>query len=661
MKTPNEITIEKRARKKGFCIKASYKGAHCLIRAVSNALFFTETFQESIRNLIKIYFRSHLENGTLDLGLRPDFFELFAHTPFLPEFERINLEIVSRLYNVNISVYSNKVDLLYNVIDPNQSAREIHIIRLGDTDYAMLEQLERVPTLLLAQNIVLSVIESVAEKTAFQLNNYNKGRLINFDYFLWRLSSGCPKLKNDAVQLDFRQNIFINSSADLAVSNSVSEKGSFSRNSKEKSVGSDIVSIMKAHQKQNMVLQPLNSFEIKCEQFLNSSGHTNSHKEGNVEASEDSLKLNAGLENRKFVLKSDDNDSDDSQLNKFSSKIYGNNNNLSKSVSILRLNNIFQPADMKGNPGIAGKGLMDRLSEKKDSENRSVSNQRDLEFENVWNYPETDFIESDWHTSRDVFAPKKFTNIFSEQIDDPFQIPLEPVETRVFYSSVKPKDRPLSQYESEARPSAKQPGLKRNLNPGRAHPTPEAKDMPSQTTQKKASRIIKSRIQKHDTDLWNPYIQNCYMQHIHVKHGFGEISYTQPYPTTEPKSQPAKLLQYQQPEQPTPLKKEPKDKKSKQRYREKQSSTIYTGILKFFDDKNGFGFVTSIDKFCDSFDVFIYQNEFKRAKIDMEIIRLAKKRAVITLKFQTATYKGKNSTSKKAINVQLIDVKLPTN
>ena len=52
----------------------------------------------------------------------------------------------------------------------------------------------------------------------------------------------------------------------------------------------------------------------------------------------------------------------------------------------------------------------------------------------------------------------------------------------------------------------------------------------------------------------------------------------------------------------------------KTKYKEIQSESLFTGILKFFDEKNGFGFVTVNDQ-VQPYDVFLYRNEFKRAKV----------------------------------------------
>jgi hypothetical protein len=170
---------------------------------------------------------------------------------------------------------------------------------------------------------------------------------------------------------------------------------------------------------------------------------------------------------------------------------------------------------------------------------------------------------------------------------------------------------------------------------------------------------IRANHHHHENEKRNPYIQNFYNQSSQPKQQFTDATYLPVHPKDQPiRRQEAPMYH---PERLASSGKSNQGKQHKLRYREKTHNTVYTGILKFFDEKNGFGFVTSIDKFCDSFDVFVYQNEFRRAKIDMEIIRLAKKKAVITLQFQTALYTGKNTTGKKAVNIQLIDVKLPPN
>jgi cold shock CspA family protein len=96
----------------------------------------------------------------------------------------------------------------------------------------------------------------------------------------------------------------------------------------------------------------------------------------------------------------------------------------------------------------------------------------------------------------------------------------------------------------------------------------------------------------------------------------------------------------------------------KPKYQETQSEKEYTGTLKFFDEKNGFGFMTVRDQET-AYDVFVYRKEFKKAKVSIEVIRQIKTGAVLTFGFHIATYTGKSSECKKAVSLQLLETALP--
>jgi hypothetical protein len=312
MKGNGESDIRQVAKSKDFWIKLVSEGTNCLMRAISNALYFTETCHESIQKATLDYFAANVRKGAFELTLNNDSICLYPLSPFLPEFERINLQIVSRIYRVRICVYSREVELLYTVGGSGDSEGEIHIIRLGDAHYASLERLQRIPAFIFAQNFVLSIVENTIEKSGFQLQRYNKEHLVNFDYLNWRLNSGLREFNGNALPVAYRQNLFANNSADLDASNSLSDKGSGVNNSKD-SVGSVIVSIMKARQKQTAHWKPSNSFEKKCEQFLNSSDYTNSLKEGYIDSSSNNSGEMAEQTKRRFKPESNKVDSDDGQ------------------------------------------------------------------------------------------------------------------------------------------------------------------------------------------------------------------------------------------------------------------------------------------------------------------------------------------------------------
>lgn len=98
----------------------------------------------------------------------------------------------------------------------------------------------------------------------------------------------------------------------------------------------------------------------------------------------------------------------------------------------------------------------------------------------------------------------------------------------------------------------------------------------------------------------------------------------------------------------TPQKQQSKKKK-------KGESKVYRGFLKFFDEKNSFGFLSAnVNGKVE--DVFVYRSEFDQAGIEMTTVRLAKHGTVLTFEFNLAFYFGKYQRSKKALNLRLVEV-----
>jgi cold shock CspA family protein len=81
-----------------------------------------------------------------------------------------------------------------------------------------------------------------------------------------------------------------------------------------------------------------------------------------------------------------------------------------------------------------------------------------------------------------------------------------------------------------------------------------------------------------------------------------------------------------------------------------------TGVLKFFDEKNGYGFMTAKDD-SGHFDIFVYRKDLLKAKIKMDKIRQVKKGAVLTFSFQICHYVGRHNASRKAKNIKMFSEK----
>ena len=77
---------------------------------------------------------------------------------------------------------------------------------------------------------------------------------------------------------------------------------------------------------------------------------------------------------------------------------------------------------------------------------------------------------------------------------------------------------------------------------------------------------------------------------------------------------------------------------------------IKTGYLKFFDEKNHFGFMTlTTEPFG---EVFVFGNEFDKANIDPGVLSVASNNPGIVFRFRVMYYMGKHGESKKAVNIR---------
>ena len=79
----------------------------------------------------------------------------------------------------------------------------------------------------------------------------------------------------------------------------------------------------------------------------------------------------------------------------------------------------------------------------------------------------------------------------------------------------------------------------------------------------------------------------------------------------------------------------------------------YEGKLKFFDQKNNFGFITTVVEGQQE-DIFVYGSEFENSGISLQIVKQAKKGVSMNLRFNIVYYFGKYKNSKKAVNLEFI-------
>jgi len=81
---------------------------------------------------------------------------------------------------------------------------------------------------------------------------------------------------------------------------------------------------------------------------------------------------------------------------------------------------------------------------------------------------------------------------------------------------------------------------------------------------------------------------------------------------------------------------------------------VKTGSFKFFNEKQGYGFITVCDNGQQS-DIFIYRSDLKKSKIPMRLIRKIRKDHSILVSFQVCYYTNNGKVDTKAVNLILVE------
>lgn len=90
-------------------------------------------------------------------------------------------------------------------------------------------------------------------------------------------------------------------------------------------------------------------------------------------------------------------------------------------------------------------------------------------------------------------------------------------------------------------------------------------------------------------------------------------------------------------------------------YVETIESMIRTGLVKFYDDKNGYGFLVTEDD-PSLGEIFVHKRDLQKGKICLKLIRTVKDGAQIRVRFQIARYWHKKRESRKAVNLGLLEI-----
>ena len=77
---------------------------------------------------------------------------------------------------------------------------------------------------------------------------------------------------------------------------------------------------------------------------------------------------------------------------------------------------------------------------------------------------------------------------------------------------------------------------------------------------------------------------------------------------------------------------------------------VFTGVIKFFNQKNQFGFILQDEG---GKDIFFHYEDIKGTMCPKKVLRKADKNCVFKVSYQVKFYIGKNKNSQKAVNIKI--------
>jgi cold shock CspA family protein len=564
-KQSDKIQLRQLLLQNGLWLKKSSEGANSLMRAVSVCLYFTERYQEYIRKLVISYFKQRYV-PSMKTDAQKKTMERYFENISLLEFEAINLEIISNLFSVEVQLYSVDNNTLKTEIYAADGYHQIKIVRIAEMNYAALFTITQKENFVLAQNLVLNIVESVVNKSPFTLHEINNGKLVNYDYKKWLAQSNPVQNPPQTTgPIDF--NLYItNGNSSTKGCSSSPPNGQESRGN----IGSEILSLFQKRKKsihaifqnyvqQNFIIDNFANHKIFLNNSYSSTRKNRTSKSSRIEKSMQQPKIHP------FLNESLEIDPQKSSSNyNLESGTHENENSL-KAPQLL---------------------YMDARKESNDDDFAAFGIGKDF----------------------DDFGKNSKLKIFESKISESALIGIKNLNG-----------------ESEAK----------NNQDDLAKPKPMKESLKEKLIKKQTIHALKTELTRNISQQDEPIIT-----------GKGSLQSVERSATNLINS-----IKYE------PSQKLISELKSGQSSKEKYTETIenrsYQGFLKFFDEKNGFGFF-QIGKENEWEDVFVYKSEFDKANIKIESLKNMKNAFSPTFSFQIAIYFVNTDRRKKAINIKLV-------
>lgn len=673
-------------------VKPTSPGGSSLMRAVSSCLFFTEVYHEQIQQRVIQFFLENLNRQFFNFFVKKDraWIRLFVSHPGLPEFEHANMELIACTFYRRVKLYYICNGVLCSDMYSAKGLPTLRVFKVVDGHYAALFPSDFGHLAVVAQNVVLSSVEAVLNKARYEYRSLNHDKFIGFEFNSWKQRSGPSPLNFNhedflsAPLEDSNFNIFsrfsigkpaedIEFSTDgqplgeqivsslksrKLLSTPQSEQRVPSLGGKEQSPGvleecesenrhieflenayvEDLYSFIlnqqfEAHQSRAPIVKAFLQFVhggkeeyFDCDRYKEKEEYCQSDEEsvspfkGTKNAKEKSQ--TRSLPNRQdFPFRSEHENRSDSRDDKRHFRDFDDQFSMSKS----RNSNSLSSKEDRSQNGIYFESNGNGTTAK-------TQNEEALQKSNLISMEQS---KDSWPSRpQALLHSHSLPNMDPRTAEEiPAQAVSEPLldHTKIEMDSEEPK--PVEDLTVDS-----------NLLTFR-------KDNATHSVGPKKLSLREKMLEKMKTKRLEEFNATV-TSHTHSSLEVG-VSPTNPFSRMGPPLVNPQILS-------TPFNTEeavnedPLDGGLKPAYFAKLDPQYYTGVLKFFDEKNGFGFVTMLAENSTE-DIFVYRNEFDKAKISMETLRALKTGDPIRLSFQITRYTGKYKESKKASSLRLLN------
>ena len=321
-------------------IKNAREGPASLMRALSSALYFTESRHAEIQavatdfvlqNYRVVQFKSLKPNDSAAI-IR------FSENPELSEFSTLNIEAVSMAYQGRIKLFYVQNNNFCSQVFYKKTSKSCSIFRFNELFYAAVFDKKYKELADTAQNFVLSVVTAALERAPFEYRNHNKGHLINYDYTASTVGGPSSK-KGDSektIFFDYSFNKSDLSLTDLSYSFRLSENNSTNSNSVEFYIEGLSSMLRNRH---GLVKESSSEASDKLPEsrleFLRSHAQQSNPKNESKLISKELLDFSIFAEPESVV-------NNKNKFSSFANKVMCENNNLQREVTALPIGNLFE-------------------------------------------------------------------------------------------------------------------------------------------------------------------------------------------------------------------------------------------------------------------------------------------------------------------------------